>query len=329
MRNRLIFLFILVVTFIAIAIIGSRFVNQSPADVPVNNNLQFVESEPVETETTEINNDAVKKQIDRLDPTAIPLGDGKVSNSPKVGYVFSCQTNFRQTSNLHGGEWIEGDTWDSTQKLYVLGSVAWPTASFSTSLQNVSRTLTGNGLPISHTTGIFPIKRTDPAWQYDRNPNPITATEFRYSIPAKPVLAREASCVPMGIVGYTLNGVALYNALDDAGLDAAAHEVQDTCDGHPQMAGQYHYHGPSDCISDINQNNKLIGYALDGFGIYSRYDADGVEYTNADLDACHGITSEIEWDGEVVEMYHYVMTREYPYTIGCFRGTPIQTRAER
>lgn len=23
-------------------------------------------------------------------------------------------------------------------------------------------------------------------------------------------------------------------------------------------------------------------------------------------------------------MYHYVLTLEYPYTIGCFRGTPVR-----
>ena len=33
------------------------------------------------------------------------------------------------------------------------------------------------------------------------------------------------------------------------------------------------------------------------------------------------------WDGEVVEMYHYVFTEDYPYTIGCFRGTPARLPA--
>jgi YHYH protein len=127
----------------------------------------------------------------------------------------------------------------------------------------------------------------------------------------------------MGAIGYALNGVAIYNALDDAGRDAVAHEVQDSCDGHPQQAGQYHYHGPSECMPHADEHNALVGYALDGFGIYSPYDADGQEYTNADLDECHGTTSEIEWNGEMVSMYHYVLTQEYPYTIGCFRGTPV------
>ena len=28
-------------------------------------------------------------------------------------------------------------------------------------------------------------------------------------------------------------------------------------------------------------------------------------------------------DGEKVRIYHYEATREYPYTVGCFRGTPV------
>jgi hypothetical protein len=35
------------------------------------------------------------------------------------------------------------------------------------------------------------------------------------------------------------------------------------------------------------------------------------------------------WDGKVVSMYHYVMTDEYPYSIGCFRGTPVSVARPR
>ncbi len=122
-----------------------------------------------------------------------------------------------------------------------------------------------------------------------------------------------------------LNGVALFNALDASGRDAVAHEIQDKCDGHPQGAGIYHYHSMSSCISNEDANNTLVGYALDGFGIYSDRDAKGNLYTSANLDECHGITSEILWDGKMVNMYHYVLTHDYPYSIGCFRGTPVNT----
>ena len=29
------------------------------------------------------------------------------------------------------------------------------------------------------------------------------------------------------------------------------------------------------------------------------------------------------WHGNKVSMYHYVLTEEYPYTVGCFKGTPV------
>ena len=43
--------------------------------------------------------------------------------------------------------------------------------------------------------------------------------------------------------------------------------------------------------------------------------------TNADLDECHGHTHAIAWDGRTVTMYHYHATWEFPYVLGCFRGT--------
>ena len=35
---------------------------------------------------------------------------------------------------------------------------------------------------------------------------------------------------------------------------------------------------------------------------------------------------EITWDGEKVTMYHYHATHEFPYTVGCYRGTAINIR---
>ncbi|HEX5430126.1 MAG TPA: YHYH protein [Patescibacteria group bacterium] len=267
-------------------------------------------------------------QTDVLDIHALPLGDGMVSSFPKSGYVYSCQTSFNGGGADHAGSWISGTTWDLTKKISVQGSVAWPNAVFSAIQSGISRVLSGNGLPVNAITGIFPIQTTDPAYQYDRNPNSIETQKDNFTLPANPTIAATPSCVPMGAIGFALNGVAIYNALDDAGRDAVAHEVQDSCNGHPQSAGEYHYHGPSSCMPHEHENNALVGYALDGFGIFSPYDANGREYANADLDECHGITSEISWNGKTVNMYHYVLTREYPYTIGCFRGTPVPAHTQ-
>lgn len=267
---------------------------------------------------------AESPKIQVLDQRALPLGDGKVSHEPRRGYVYACNSQFRGGGAQHTGSWIQGSTWDVTQKIWVQGDVAWPNARFSLSSTEHERLLNGNGLPVGNTTGIFPVQSSDPAYLIDRNPNPISAQQLTLALPLAPTFAASPSCVPMGMIGVALNGVAIFNALDDAGRDAVAHEVQDHCHGHPQKRGQYHYHGPSDCVPGAASNNTLVGYALDGFGIYSGYDEQGKEITNADLDACHGRVSRILWNGKMVDMYHYVFTREYPYSVGCFRGTPMR-----
>ena len=252
-----------------------------------------------------------------------------MSASPKAGFVFACQQAF--FINAPGGAqmdgpWIHGAVWDLTEKIHVQGVVNWPEAQFQITSAGddrvVTRVLTGNGLPVDTPTGQFPVAPSDPAFQIDRNPNRIAAQSIALTLPRRPGAAAQASCVPMGLIGVALNGVAIFNALDAGGRDAVAHEVQDLCSGHPEMRGEYHYHGPSPCLPNEDANEMLVGYAADGFGIFSTYDAHGRELTNADLDECHGRTSDIPWDGDRVSMFHYVVTREYPYTVGCFRGTP-------
>ena len=262
-----------------------------------------------------------------VDPHAIPLGDGKVSSAPRAGYVYSCMTNFRGGGAQHAGDWIRGSTWDETRKIAVQGAVSWPDARLSVRAAGDRRVVAGNGLPTSGTTGTFPVQRSDPAFEIDRNPNAIRSQGVSIELPAAPQLAAQPSCVPMGPVAITLNGVLLFNALDDAGRDAAAHEVQDRCNGHPERQGRYHYHGPSPCIPGIDQPNAVIGFAFDGFPITGLVGADGREYGNGDLDECHGRMDELRVDGKPVRTYHYAMTREYPYAVGCFRGTPVRLAA--
>jgi hypothetical protein len=128
----------------------------------------------------------------------------------------------------------------------------------------------------------------------------------------------------MGIIGFALTNVAIYNALDARGRDAPGYEIQDRCSGHPQRTGQYHYHDYSPCVTDRGGqpggHSSLVGYALDGFGIFGPRDVNGKIVTNADLDACHGHTHEIVWDGKRTKMYHYHYTYQYPYSDGCYRG---------
>ncbi len=228
-----------------------------------------------------------------LSPTAIPLGDGHVSTTPRVGYVDSCVTTFQGGGGAtENGPWINttNNTWNARTKLAVQGSITWSSAANAVSLQGTKRTLTTNDLPKGATTGTFPISPNDPAYQYDRNPNSITAQSFSWTVPANPSPASGPSCTPLGPIGMTLDGVVLLNALDAGGRDAVAHEIQDGCNGHPQQSGIYHYHSISTCLmgqaSQTPNSSTLVGYALDGYGIYIERDAKGDLPTDADLDAC-------------------------------------------
>ena len=263
---------------------------------------------------------------------AIPLGDGKVTTtSPREGYVYSCTSQFRGGGARHSGPWINtaAGTYSSSAKVYVEGANSWPSASHSVTLSGENRILKTNDLPTGATTGNFPISPSDPAYQYDTNPNRVFAQSFDWTVPADPTAAGSPHCLGLGPIGISTDGALFFDALDAAGRDAGAHEVQDSCDGHPQGQGIYHYHTYSPCLATAGSkqpgSSTLVGYALDCYGIYVERDAHGNLPTDADLDACHGRTSAITWDGKRVVMYHYDITLEYPYTLACYQGTPVNT----
>lgn len=257
----------------------------------------------------------------------LPVGDGKYSTtSTKTGYIYTCSGYAKNIQTEQGGAgkrgpWFTNNNtqYDVNKKDHVQGSVMW-SAEFTNTVNGDARTITTNDLP-SHPTGVFPIAMSDPAYAYDKNPNSIKGQTLTFSLPNSPTYSSTPSCMG-GQVGVMLTGVALFNGFDAAGRDAGAWEVQDSCDGHPQSDGEYHYHTLSSCIKDISVRT-VIGYALDGFPITGPQLSTNNVLTTSDLDECHGITSQIVKDGKQVTMYHYVMTQDFPYSASCFRGTPI------
>ncbi len=267
-----------------------------------------------------------------VQPDAIPLGDGNLSTKPATDNLYSCKTTFTPRGPSHGGPWIdeEAGTWDSVAKVTVDGKQKWPQAYYEEKTKNGKRIIKSNDLPIAKYTGTFPIDPDDEAYQYDRNPNGIAEKTVKLKLDKTPEKASSASCVGMGAVGVLKNGVFLYNALDGAGEDAAAHETQDACDGHPDGVQAYHFHAMPDCLLSAvpdKRGSTLVGYALDGYGIYVERDKLGNLPTNADLDKCHGRTSKVKWNGTKQKIYHYSVTLEYPYVVGCYRGTPVAAPA--
>jgi hypothetical protein len=265
-----------------------------------------------------------KMQSGSLNLKQLPIGDGKLSSSPKVGWIWPCRVNANGRGASRKGTWIKGDgTYDLTAKATVNGVVAWPQR-FTMTVKDNKRVFSTNDLP-NHPTGIYPIdpKNSADAYKYDTNPNSIAAQKMLVELPINPTLAAEATCTP-GAIGILNTGSVLFNALDDPGRDALAHEVQDSCQGHPEPSGVYHYHSISTCLPDKTAgdgHSEIMGYSLDGFGIYGRHGVGGKVLASADLDQCHGHSHNIDWNGNNVSMYHYHATWDFPYTIGCMRGT--------
>lgn len=259
----------------------------------------------------------------------LTLGDGLSSTQPQVGFIYTCRPLNDQGQGAQvNGPWIDQAqvTWDATLKPTVDGSVSWPSI-FSATEKDDMLILNSNGLP-THPTGVFPITQTDDAYQHDHNPNQITQHEMSLTLPRTPTLAANPACVT-GEVGMMLTGIPLFSGFDAQGRDAVAHEIQDACGGHPQEQGQYHYHGPSDCLSDstdLSVHSDVLGYALDGFGIFGTRGEVGQELRTTDLDECHGHTHEIDWHENRQTLYHYHLTADFPYSVGCFKGTPFRIR---
>jgi hypothetical protein len=257
------------------------------------------------------------------DLTRLPLGDALKSDSPKRGHIWPCHVDETAGGASVVGPWINvaADTFNKIAKPQVPGNVSW-SASFLMRVENGKRIFIGNSLP-PHGTGIYPIPENTDAYRYDQNPNSIQNQTLSFSLSAQPVPADNPSCAPEA-VGILLSGIPLFSALDAPGRDAVAHEVQDRCEGHPQPSGIYHYHSLTNCMKDERQadgSSKLIGYAIDGFGIFGPYGPGGKEYESKDLDECHGLTSAIMWDDKLILQYHYIATTDFPYTVGCLRGT--------
>lgn len=279
-------------------------------------------SEMNEWSTTSINensNDTSKKYL---------LWDGKISSSPKSGYIYSCSTRFGWGGAWKDGKWIEWDYWYPGEKtVSVSWDVSWD-GNINISVNGVTRNILWNGLPSDHNTGVFPVSKYDDAYDYDRNPNNIIEYSLDYALPANPSIANTASCVGMWTIWVSMNGVALFNGLDATGKDAVAHEIQDLCEGHPERGWTYHYHNIWSCLDDSIEDNsngsaKLVWYALDWFGIYGN-EENWKNITNDDLDECHGHSHEINWDGEKKDIFHYHATPNYPYMVGCFKWIPIK-----
>lgn len=255
--------------------------------------------------------------------TSLPLGDGMYTIlAPKAGYVYLCNVAPNGQGADGNPSWIQGNMWTPSEKAVVQGAVSWPNASFAMSVTGSERLISGNGLPTDHPAGTFPIQSSDPAYQFDANPNSIQARALALSFPVAPAQLTKPNCI-YGQVGIMNDGVALYDGFDAEYRDALAHEVQDEWEGHPNAQGAYHNHG-FETYFVKSSIDSVVGFAYDGFPITGSRLSSGNYLHTADLDECHGIMSQVMLDGKEMSTYHYVLTQDFPYSVSCFRAASYE-----
>ena len=190
-----------------------------------------------------------------------------------------------------------------------------------------------------------------------KTPNALSPQEWSWAVPLNPVKAKSVTTIKnvLGTLGFTVSGLPIYGPTEgpmptaEAYGDPVYNKIMDTCGGHTGPSREYHHHA----IFLVQQCNlsqqSILGYALDGFPIYttlgcldtkctktaimkSGYLKTGDPKTNSwsaytykkstsntVLDSCNGRKQP---DGT----YGYHATTDFPYIIGCFTGTATLTK---
>jgi YHYH protein len=136
-----------------------------------------------------------------------------------------------------------------------------------------------------------------------------------WRIPLKGVLSDTPISAKTGLfrgaIALAINGVPIFNALNNRGEDAFLIGELDQWGGHCGRADDYHYHAaPLHLIAGASAATPLA-VGLDGFPIYGLTEPDGSAVRA--LDAFNGHADDK--DG-----YHYHATLTYPYINGGMRG---------
>lgn len=163
-----------------------------------------------------------------------------------------------------------------------------------------------------------------------------------YSFPSSPTVADSVTAVPLiGTAGVTLGGIPIFGPTEGTGGDVESLPgILSDCGSHNGPSG-FHIHliltsSETDCLftpEEVAAESQLVGYAFDGFPIYTGID----QYTSSweltdetlfatdtwnahsfvegsgDLDECNGLTDA---DGN----YAYYTTETFPYILGCYTG---------
>jgi len=234
---------------------------------------------------------------------------------------------------------------------------------FQITVADHARIIQSNGIP-DHETGTFPNPR---------NPNQILPQRHEYRVPIKPEAAAAPTPLRRAAFGVALNGVPFdpgtaefWNGDRNWNYEAATGSLDlglDSSHAHVQPDGSYHYHAmPTGHIAKLGgdgQKPLLIGWAADGFPIYSAFGFSDPRDPNsplkklrssyalkkgqreggpggspdgtftADFEFVHGSGDLDECNGRYETTpefpngtYAYHLTEEFPFIPRMWRGTP-------
>jgi phosphatidylethanolamine-binding protein (PEBP) family uncharacterized protein len=153
-------------------------------------------------------------------------------------------------------------------------------------------------------------------------PQPYTGANA-WQIPLHPVRAAEPALTKnrflRGAIAVAVNGIPIFNPLNNRGEDALAIGELDEYGGHCGRADDYHYHVAPVHLEKVVGKGMPIAYALDGYPVYGETEPDGSPVQP--LDALGG-----HEDGQ--GGYHYHALKQYPYLIGGFRGEVVEREGQ-
>ena len=146
-------------------------------------------------------------------------------------------------------------------------------------------------------------------WQQQVPINQNYKGDNSWAIPIHPKMAGDPLSTKTnllkGAIAVAVNGIPIFNPLNNRGEDANAIGELDNWGGHCGRADDYHYHLPPLHLQDQVGEGNPVAYAVDGFPVYGE--------TTDILDEYLGKTNS---DGS----YQYHAIKEYPYLIAGMRG---------
>jgi len=230
-------------------------------------------------------------------------------------FILACKTSSdvlpagATNSNTGGSTTTPSTSISKTSTLFIDSAFApYKSANLATNWDDMYFYVSSNGIPAHNMmVGITSWQQQVPIAQ------PYTGTNH-WSIPLAPVYAATPVSTKTnfmkGAVALAVNGVPIFNALNNRGEDSFLIGELDQWGGHCGKGDDYHYHAAPLHLS-ATSGLKPIAFALDGFAVYGAKEPDGTIMKT--LDESHGHVGSNT-------VYHYHGTADYPYVVGSMKG---------